>query len=132
MSDLLAIRSSQQNVDWEVAKGLRNLGLQPGDSVAGLSRVAESQWARLAGLKIVAEIPLGDENVFWMAGPETKQKVFQLFAVAGAKMVVTKNAPPSALNAGWVPLGNTPFYGYPLARVAASGVAPASRPRGNQ
>jgi len=115
VSDLLAIRASQQNVDWEVAKGLRNLGLQPGDSVAGLSRVAESQWARLAGLKIVAEIPLGDENVFWIAGPETKQKVFRLFAGTGAKMVVSKNPPPSAINKGWIPLGNTSFYAYRLA-----------------
>jgi hypothetical protein len=114
VSDYLAIRSSQQNVDWEVAQGLRHLGLQPGDSVAGLSRVAESQWARDAGLKIVAEIPLGDENVFWAAGPPTKENVFRILASTGAKMVITKNPPPSALNEGWLPLGNTSFYAHRL------------------
>jgi 4-amino-4-deoxy-L-arabinose transferase-like glycosyltransferase len=113
-SDLLAVRAGSQNVDWEVAQGLWRLGLQPGDSVAGLSRVAESQWARLAGVKIVAEIPLGDENIFWAADQETKQKVFRLLAGAGAKMVVTKNPPPAAGKEGWVPLGNTAFYACPL------------------
>ena len=100
VSDLLAIRSSRENVDWEVAQGLRNLGLQPGDSVAGLSRVAE--------------IPLGDENVFWVAGREAKRNIFRILAGTGAKMVVTKNPPPSALNEGWIPLGNTSFFAYPL------------------
>ena len=114
VSDLLAIRSSHGNEDWEVAQGLRNLGLQQGDSIAGLSRVAESQWARLAGLKIVAEIPLGDESVFWTSSSETKQSVLRLLAGTGAKMVVTKNPPPSASKEGWILLGNTSFYAYPL------------------
>jgi hypothetical protein len=114
VTDFLAIRSNHQNVDWEVAQGLRNLGLRPGDSVAGLSRAAESQWARLAGLKIVAEIPLGDENTFWMAGPEEKQKIFQTLASTGARVVVTKNPSPSALKEGWILLGNKSFYAYPL------------------
>jgi len=115
VSDLLAIRSNHENVDWEVAQALRNLGLQPGDSVAGLSRVAESQWARLASVKIVAEIPLGNENIFWTADPETKQKVFRILGGTGAKMLITKNPPPSALGECWIPLGNTPFYAYSLA-----------------
>ena len=113
-SDLLAVRAGPQNVDWEVAQGLWKLGLQPGESVAGLSRVAESHWARLASVKIVAEIPLGDETIFWAADQDTKQKVFRLLAGAGAKMVVTKNPPPSAVKEGWLPLGNTAFYAYPL------------------
>ena len=120
VSDLLAMRSSRENVDWQVAQALRAAGLQPGDSVAGLSRVAESHWARLAGVKIVAEIPLGDEDVFWESGPEAKQKVFRILAGTGAKMVVTRYAPPSAVNEGWIPLGNSSFYAHPLAAVASA------------
>ena len=114
VSDVLAIRSSHENVDWRVAQALHEAGLRPGDSVAGLSRVAESHWARLAGVKIVAEIPLGDEDVFWESSPEAKQRVFRMLAGTGAKMVVTKYAPPSAVNEGWIALGNTSFYAYPL------------------
>ena len=114
VTDSLSIRSNHENVDWEVAQGLHHLGLQPGDSVAGLSRVAEAQWARLAGLKIVAEIPLGDENVFWVADREGKQNIFRVLAGTGAKILITKDPPPSAIKEGWIPLGNTSFYAHPL------------------
>ncbi len=114
VSDILAIRANHENVDWQVAQGLRNLGVQPGDSVAGLSRVAESQWARLAHVKIVAEIPLGDENIYWAANRETKQRVFSLLAGTGAKIVITKNPPPSARNEAWIRIGETSFYAHPL------------------
>ena len=120
VSDVLAMRSSRENVDWKVAQALRAAGLQPGDSVAGLSRVAESYWARLAGVKIVAEIPLGDEDIFWESSPEAKQRVFRILAGTGAKMVVTKFAPPTAVNEGWIPLGNTSFYAHSLAAGASA------------
>jgi len=106
--------SAPQNIDFEVAEGLQKLGIQPGDKVAGLSRVAEAHWARLAGVKIVSEIPLGDEGVFWSAAPEEKRKVFSVFAATGAVAVVTKDPPPYAIKEGWIPLGNTSFYAYRL------------------
>jgi hypothetical protein len=106
--------STPHNIDFEVAKGLQGLGIQPGDKVAGLSRVAEAHWARLAGVKIVSEIPLGDEGIFWVAAPEEKRKVFDVFAATGAVVVVTKDPPHGAVKEGWTPLGNTAFYAYRL------------------
>jgi len=126
VSDLLSIRANHENVDWEVAQGLWKLGLKPGDSVAGLSRVAESQWARAAGLKIVAEVPLGDDSIFWMAGQERKDEVFRIFAGTGAKVVVTKNPPPNARNESWVELGDTPFYVHSLPSPTSSGITSGS------
>lgn len=114
VSDLSASLSKQHNVDWEVSEALRALGIQSGDKVSGLSRVAEAHWARLAGVKIVAEIPLGDEAIFWSASPEEKRKVFEVFAATGAVVVVTKDPPIGAIKEGWIPLGNTPFYAYRL------------------
>jgi hypothetical protein len=119
-SDLAAVIAGQENVNWQVAEGLRRLGTQPGDRVAGLSRVAEAHWARLAGVKIVAEIPLGDESIFWAANPSEKQKVFQAFANTGARFVVTKNPPACAQADGWVPLGRTGFYAFRLPLAAAN------------
>jgi 4-amino-4-deoxy-L-arabinose transferase-like glycosyltransferase len=106
--------SAPKNIDSEVAEGLGKLGIQPGDKVAGLSRVAEAHWARLAGVKIVSEIPLGDEGIFWSATPEEKRKVFDVFAATGAVVVVTKDPPLGASKEGWIPLGNTSFYAYRL------------------
>jgi len=113
-SDFAAILSRQVNVNWQVAEGLQVLGVNPGDKISGLSLTAEVHWARLAGVKIVSEIPLGDGNIFWMENPEGKRKVFQVFAATGAKVVVTKDPPLSAVNEGWVPLAGTGFYAYRL------------------
>lgn len=110
VSDLAAVFAGQQNLNWDIAQELRKLGSQQGDRVAGLSRVAEAHWARLAGVKIVAEIPLGDENLFWTADSADRQKILNLLASTGAKFLVTKYAPACAPEQGWVPLGTTGFY----------------------
>jgi 4-amino-4-deoxy-L-arabinose transferase-like glycosyltransferase len=116
VSDFAVSISKRQNMEWTVATELRGLGVMPGDKVAGLSRVAEAHWARLAGVQIVAEIPLGDEGIFWSAAPEEKRKVFEIFATTGASVVVTRNPPIGATEEGWIPLGNTTFYAYRLPR----------------
>ncbi len=113
-SDLIAVFSHQENVDWVVAEELQNLGIVPGDKVAGLSRVAESQWARLAGVKIVSEIPLGEESAFWTLDAKAKQDVFRVLSGTGAKILVTANPPPTAATEGWVPLRNSGFYAHLL------------------
>jgi len=113
-SDLAAILSKQENVDWQVAEGLHVLGVHPGDKISCVSLTAEAHWARLAGVKIVSEIPLGDGNTFWMENAGEKRKVFQVFAATGAKVVVTKDPPFYAVNEGWIPLAGTGFYAYRL------------------
>jgi 4-amino-4-deoxy-L-arabinose transferase-like glycosyltransferase len=113
-SDLAAILAKPENLNWQIAEGLHVVGLQPGEKIACLSLNAELHWARLAGVKIVSEIPLGDGNVFWTADPETKRRAFQLFASTGAKVVVTKDPPLFAASEGWIPLAKTGFYTHHL------------------
>jgi hypothetical protein len=67
-----------------------------------------------------------------MADQKTKQEVFRLLAGTGAKMVVAKNPPPSARKEGWIPLGETSFYAYPLVPTAGSSVSPASGAQGKE
>jgi hypothetical protein len=114
VSDIGAIFSRQENLDWEVARELRNLGMQPGDKVSDLCLFTELYWARLAGVQIVSEIPLGDEDAFWSADAETKRKVFGLLASTGASVIVTNDPPLTATSEGWIPLGTTGFYAYRL------------------
>jgi 4-amino-4-deoxy-L-arabinose transferase-like glycosyltransferase len=113
-SDLLSIFTRQENVNWQVAERLRELGIQPGNRVARLSTTAGAHWARLAGVKIVAEIPLEDEPIFWAADPVEQHKVLQAIASTGAKFVVTRDPPICAAAEGWIPLGGTGFYAYRL------------------
>jgi hypothetical protein len=114
VSDSIAVLAGQENVNWQVAEGLRKLGTQPGDRVAAISGVAEAHWARLAGVKIAAEIPLGDENIFWTADPVENQRVLQVFASTDARFVVAKDPPACVVVGGWIPLGRTGFYAYRL------------------
>ena len=114
-SDFAAILSKQENVNWQVAEGLHALGVHPGDKISCISLIPEVHWARLAGVKIVSEIPLGDGGIFWSAVPEEKRKVFEVFAATGAVAVVTKDPPVGDIKEGWIPLGNTSLYAYRLA-----------------
>jgi hypothetical protein len=102
VSDIVVGIFTRQNTDGAVAKELRGLGVMPGDRVSGLSRVAEAHWARLAGVKIVSEIPLGEEGIFWSAPPEEKRRVFRVFAATGATVVVTRTPPIDATEEGWI------------------------------
>jgi hypothetical protein len=113
-TDIAAILSKPENVNWQIAEGLRNAGLHPGDKIATLSLNAELHWARLASVKIVSEIPLGDGNIFWTEDAEAKDKVLRIFAANGAKLVVTKDPPLAAGKEGWIPLAGTGFYAHPL------------------
>jgi hypothetical protein len=113
-SDLVAIRANPENVNWQIAERLHDAGLRPGDKIADLSLIAEVHWARLAGVKIVSEVPLGDGNIFWAEDLEAKNKVFLILAATGAKAVVTKDPPLSAEKEGWIPLAGTGFYAYHL------------------
>jgi 4-amino-4-deoxy-L-arabinose transferase-like glycosyltransferase len=113
-SDLAIVLSKPENANWQVAEGLRVIGLHPADKIAILSLSAELHWARLAGVKIVSEIPVGDGNIFWREDPESKGRIFQVLAGTGAKVIITKGPPLAAENEGWIPLASTGFYAHHL------------------
>jgi hypothetical protein len=117
VSEVLALRSSlavRENVDWEVAEGLHAMGILAGDKVAGIVIMGRAHWARLAGVKIVAEIPLGDELTFWTADPGLRRKVIDTFAGAGAGAIITEAPPLCADKTGWKQIAHTGYYVYQL------------------
>src|SRR5260370_2406277 len=109
-SDIVAILSKPRNVDWEVSQGLRVLGVRPGERVSAIGATAEVYWARVGGVTIVSEVPLGEEGTFWAADEGTKREVFRLFASTGAKIEVEKKPPPDQEKEGLIPLRSTTFY----------------------
>jgi hypothetical protein len=104
------------DVSWQVAEGLHQMGLQPGDQVACIGDSATAYWARLARVRIVAEIPLPEAGDFWAADPVVKVHVLEMFAKTGAQMVVTEQVPRPARASGWQQIGQTNHYAYPLRR----------------
>jgi hypothetical protein len=106
----LASTAHQENTNWQVAQNLGHFGLKPGDRVAVIAGKAEGHWARLAGVKIVAEMPLGQEGTFWQGDSALQERVFASFASTGSRLVVVKDPPLGATKDGWLQLGDTPYY----------------------
>jgi len=117
VSEVIALRSSpmaRENVDWEVAQGLQALGFSPGDAVAGVSIMGKAHWARLAGVRVIAEIPLGEELTFWSADTTLRREIMDTFAGTGARAIITEAPPLCADKTEWKQLPHTDYYVYLL------------------
>ncbi len=101
----------------QTAESLNREGLRPGVDVAIIGDGDEQMtWARLARLRIVAQIPPEDADDFWrISDPREKAEVYDAFAKAGAMAVVTDKAPPPDGFADWQRVGDTKYYVHFLA-----------------
>jgi Fe2+ transport system protein FeoA len=81
---------SSTEEDLIVAERLRDLGMTPGMRVAVIGDGTGAYWARLAHLRIVAEIMgrSGGVAQFWRAPESLQQHVYDLLQGAHAKIVV--------------------------------------------
>jgi hypothetical protein len=84
------------------AMSMRKLGLRPGDAVGRIGTGFYDYWARLARVRIIAEVPDSDVGQFWAADSATQQEVLQAFARAGAKAVVAQSVPEWVDTSGWL------------------------------
>ena len=108
---------------WQVAQGLRRLGVQPGDKVAQIGYAAPAYWARLARVRIVGETLAEHQSFALVPGVERlfepdgsmKAEAIKAFSGMGAKVVVSTRPPPRLREHGWTELGEgTEWYGYVL------------------
>ena len=106
LSDLVHHREKVWNLNYLLAQRLLALGLCPGDEIGYVGPAMNAEWARLAHLRIVAEVPLMYSrsrrllNNLHIDDPRQIERFFQLneaerepvlrtMRAAGAKMVVT-------------------------------------------
>jgi hypothetical protein len=98
--------------DVVAAEQLWHKGVRPGDKIAVIADGTGAYWARLAKLRIVAEIMDTNHGTreFWSASEDQQQDVYRVFARAHAKLVVT-SCPicPPAIPEGWQRLEGTPY-----------------------
>ncbi|HEV2705902.1 MAG TPA: hypothetical protein VGV59_08250, partial [Pyrinomonadaceae bacterium] len=106
---------------WEVSEALRRMGLREGDEVASVGYAFDALWARLARVRIVAEIttgsleaPTGDVERFWSSETRLREQVYELLAANGARVVVAHRMPPGASLVGWQRIEGTSYYVYLL------------------
>jgi hypothetical protein len=103
------------HLHWQVVESLTQLGVIPGEKVAllGYYMYPHYHWARLARVKIVAEII--DAEAFWEKDSSIRSKILEKIKETGAKLIVQKpgiktTVPISTM--GWQKLGNTSYYVY--------------------
>lgn len=96
----------------ETAVALHELGLHPGDQVGIIGYGFDAFWARLARVKIVAEMPDSAADLFWRGSDETQTQVLQAFAQSGARAVVAEYVPAYANTTGWQQVGNSNYHIY--------------------
>lgn len=98
--------------DVVAAEQLWRMGAQPGDKVAVIGEGTGAYWARLAKLRIVAEVMGANHGYskFWDARGEVQQDVYAKFAQAHAKLVVS-SCPlcPAGVPDGWQQVEGTSY-----------------------
>ena len=116
-STMKAIVRGEQVVahqNWQIANELKLVGTQPGEPLAILGRGFHAYWARLAELKIVAEVPYTE--AYWGADDDTKASVMEALAKCGAKYLVAREIPVNTNKTGWQKVGRTGYFIFFLAR----------------
>jgi 4-amino-4-deoxy-L-arabinose transferase-like glycosyltransferase len=108
--DLAAAGNPPPSWPGEVATKLQQLGIQPGDRVGVIGYAYDSFWARLARVKIVAELLETDANEFWVGDDALQADVVDAFARSGARAVVAEYVPGYANLEGWHQVGISNYY----------------------
>lgn len=109
-------RTELHKVNWQVARALKKVGIQEGDKVAVVGLYDEYHWARMAKVKIIAEVPAEEINNFWLCSDSVKLQIFNVMKQYDVKIIVAGRI-PSALKVtkiAWKNINGTPYYFYPL------------------
>jgi hypothetical protein len=91
---------------------LQAAGINPGDHIALIGDGGlDVNWARLAKLRIVAELPhlnfpVDSATSFWNSGPQVEKAVLDILKSTGAKAVIA-DTHPAVLPPGWLAMGDT-------------------------
>ena len=98
-----------------VAQSLRELGIEPGDKVGVIGYAYEAYWARLAKVRITAEMLDADADELWDGDEALRQSVLQAFANSGVDAVVAEYVPGYANLQNWHQVDNSNYYIYVFA-----------------
>jgi hypothetical protein len=107
-------------VQSRVADELRREGIRPGDEVAFIGASFSAYWARLARVRIVAEIVPEDADKFWAAEPTAKERIINAFRDTKAKVIVTDHMPIFSSAGEWRRVRYTDYYVFTLRQPSLS------------
>lgn len=103
--------------NWTVAKYLHNAGLLAGDPVGlvengSVGITSHVYWARMARVRVVAEIPKEGAMAFWLSDTAKQTTLMRLFRDVGVRAVVASGVPASVASARWQRIADTDYYVY--------------------
>jgi hypothetical protein len=116
-----------RHTQWEVATALGRFGIKRGDCIGTIFVASDAYYARLAGVKIVADLSVGgaepDFSTIRKLVPKgftdeggLREEVLAAFANAGAKAVIAQDVPSPERERGWTRLGDSNYYMLALKR----------------
>jgi hypothetical protein len=128
-TDLKHGREGEANVSWMLARKFMELGVKPGERIGYVGAGMEADWVRLAGARIVAEVPVVyrrhpgiqqvvDPNIeyptkFFALDEEAREGVYAAFRHAGAAIAVTPTIPAGGKAGDWKAVLDPNGPGYP-------------------
>lgn len=108
-----SVRDFDGQLHSRVAERLWSVGVQPGDRIGVVgSGLNAARWARLARVKVIAEMPKPSQETFWNAGMATELRVVEAFCSTGANGIVAQYMPEGALGPEWTSLSGIDGYAY--------------------
>jgi hypothetical protein len=103
-----------RDIQGEVATAVRGLGIKQGDKVGLLGDESDIYWARLAGVQVVAQVPLTDAPAYWSSSEGARDDINRWIGMAGAVALVASWTSPPAPIDGWTPVPGSRYSIFPL------------------
>jgi hypothetical protein len=92
-----------------VARELAQLGIRPGDEISVLGTSLDCYYARLARVRIVAQIWEDPDQIAGLSAPQVRQVLTQLKQI-GVKALVSRSKPGFVNDEGWIAIPRTDVY----------------------
>jgi hypothetical protein len=101
----LAASPAGGNVQLNIARDLQSHGIQSGARIAVIGPHAESYWARIGRMHIVASVPRTRTDAFWQLSAAGRDSLLHEFAKTGATVAIASIGPPvGAPDSSWTPV----------------------------
>lgn len=97
---------NEDNTPWRIAESLKAAGVPEGARIAMIGTGTHAYWARLANLRVVAEVPHLEVLRFWRKGRVGRDSVLAKMAERSGATFVVADMPPEIYGTRfWKPLG---------------------------
>lgn len=110
VQDVVEVVRNRPYEPWVVSQEIHRMGIPAGMEVGYIGTGLDAYWAHLASVRIIAEVPDGEEPRYVAADAARRRQVLALFSSVGAKAVITKNAAAANPADGWRPIVGTRHF----------------------